>query len=195
LNPVQELLQPEGSPRFRGVLEGIAMLVKGLPVPVMVKETGSGLSPRVVQTLLDAGVRIVDVAGAGGTSWGRVEMLRRRGSPELRPFGDWGIPTARAVRGAAMLKGSAGPFTLIASGGIESGLDAAKCIALGADLVAAARPLLLALVRRGPGGLRTMLEGWRRALVGAMFLTGSRTIGNLQHAALEETDPHGQPPL
>ena len=184
LNPLQELLQPEGTPDFRGVLRGIAMLVRELPVPVIVKEVGTGISPEVARRLLDAGVRIIDVAGAGGTSWAGVEALRSPDRPFAERFWDWGIPTAEAVESVARLRHAPEEFTLIASGGIASGLDAAKCLALGADLAASARPMLQALTRGGEQGLRRCLQGWEAELRAVMFLTGSRTTAELRRAPL-----------
>jgi isopentenyl-diphosphate Delta-isomerase len=185
LNPLQEFLQPEGNPRFRGVLDGIRQLVRELPIPIIVKEVGAGLSADVVSRLLEAGVRHIDVAGAGGTSWAGVEILRRRKNREASsPFWDWGIPTATAVIEAAALKGGPHPFVLIASGGIVSGLDAAKCIALGADIAGSARPMLHALRGGGPRMLRRLLEAWIFQLRGAMLLTGSPTLRDLQRAHL-----------
>jgi isopentenyl-diphosphate delta-isomerase len=185
LNPLQEFLQPEGNPRFRGVLDGIRLLVRELPIPLIVKEVGAGLSAEVVGRLLEAGVRHIDVAGAGGTSWAGVEILRRRGAKEaFLPFWDWGIPTATAVTEAAALKGRPHSFFLIASGGLATGLEAAKCIALGADLAASARPMLRALATGGPRGLRRLLEGWIFQFRGAMLLTGSQTLRELQRAPI-----------
>jgi isopentenyl-diphosphate delta-isomerase len=184
LNPVQELLQPEGNPEFRGVLEGIRLLVRSLPVPVIAKEIGAGLSAGVVRRLLDVGVRYIDVAGAGGTSWAGVEALRRKDRTAAGLFWDWGIPTARAVQEAAALRRKGHSFTLIASGGVASGLDAAKCIALGADLAASARPLLTAVINGGQRGLRALLESWAFQIRGAMFLTGSARLTDLRSAAL-----------
>lgn len=184
LNPLQELLQPEGSPRFRGVLEGIALLVRSLTVPVIVKEIGAGISASVARRLLDVGVKHIDVAGAGGTSWAGVEALRRKDQALARVFWDWGIPTAEAIRDVAALRREGSEFTLIASGGIASGLDAAKCCALGADLAASARPLLLAHHAGGRAGLRARIESWREEFRAAMFLTGSRTPLDLRSAAL-----------
>ncbi len=187
LNPLQEFLQPEGNPRFQGVLEGIRLLVRELPIPVIVKEVGAGLSTDVIGRLLEAGVRYIDVAGAGGTSWAGVEILRRRGEKESAlPFWNWGIPTAAAVQEAAALKEGAHPFTLIASGGLSTGLEAAKCIALGADLAASARPMLTALAAGGPRGLDAFLNGWAFQLRGAMLLTGSRTLRDLQRTPLRQ---------
>jgi isopentenyl-diphosphate Delta-isomerase len=183
LNPLQELLQPEGTPRFRGVLDGIRMLVQSLPVPVIVKEIGAGISGQVARRLLDAGVTIIDVAGAGGTSWAGVEVLRSRDREFAGRFWDWGISTAAALRETAALKQEK-KFTLIGSGGISSGLDAAKCIALGADLAASARPMLTALHSGGTRALQSLLSSWAKELRAVMFLTGSRTVADLQHAPL-----------
>jgi len=184
LNPLQEFLQPEGNPAFRGVLEGIGMLVRSLPIPLIVKEIGAGLSPDVIRRLLDAGVRIIDVAGAGGTSWAGVEALRRTDTGLAGRFWDWGIPTARALADAASLRSEGRQMTLIASGGISSGLDAAKCIALGADMAASARPMLAALHRGGKKGLRVHIEEWSKEFRGTMFLTGSARITDLRSAKL-----------
>lgn len=183
LNPLQEFLQPEGNPRFRGVLKGIGMLVKEMDVPIVVKEIGAGLSADVILRLLDVGVQYIDVAGAGGTSWAGVESLRRARKDHARSFWDWGIPTATAIRDAARLK-SRHPFTLLASGGIVSGIDAGKCIALGADIVATARPALQTLERGGKRGLHELLNRWTMELKGVMFLTGSSDLRALGHATL-----------
>ncbi len=187
LNPVQEYLQPEGNPDFRGVLDGIAMLVRALPVPVIVKEVGAGISAPVARRLIDAGVRWIDVAGAGGTSWAAVEVHRRRSlrsgfSGEV--FWDWGIPTADAIRDVAALRGSVPDLRVVGSGGIRSGLDGAKAIALGADVVAVARPFLRALEAGGPSALRRTITAWAAEFRGALFLTGCRTVHELQQQHL-----------
>ncbi|HET6272227.1 MAG TPA: type 2 isopentenyl-diphosphate Delta-isomerase [Bacteroidota bacterium] len=184
LNPLQEFLQPEGNTDFRGVLSGIGRLVNGLSVPVIVKEIGAGISAEVARRLVEMGVTHIDIAGAGGTSWAGVEALRRKDREFATQFWDWGIPTARAIRDVVQLKGNNVQFTLIASGGIVSGIDAAKCIALGADLVASARPLLLAWKKDGRKGVHTLLNRWRQELKGVMFLTGSSSITALQRAPL-----------
>ncbi|MGB2867235.1 MAG: type 2 isopentenyl-diphosphate Delta-isomerase [Bacteroidota bacterium] len=197
LNPLQEFLQPEGNTDFKGVLKGIEMLVKELGIPVIVKEIGAGISLSVAKRLLDVGVRIIDVAGAGGTSWAGVEILRRNGGSKGRrrksvggrndfasSFWDWGIPTVDAVRQVASLKAQTPALKVISSGGIFSGLDVAKSIAFGADAAGAARPLLKALEHEGKRGLVTLIERWTMELKGAMFLTGSRTIGDLQNQVL-----------
>jgi isopentenyl-diphosphate Delta-isomerase len=186
LNPLQEFLQPEGKTDFHGVLEGIGRLVKALPIPLIVKEIGAGLSPEVIRRLLEAGVTHIDVAGAGGTSWAGVEAYRTKHKGLASLFWDWGIPTAEAVAGAAELKRQGNDFVLIASGGISGGLDIAKSIALGADLAAAARPILASLQSGGRTVARNLVNAWRRELAGAMFLTGSPTVAALRKARITE---------
>jgi isopentenyl-diphosphate delta-isomerase len=180
LNPLQELLQPEGSPDFRGVLSGIIMCVSELGVPVIVKEVGAGISQAVAMRLVEAGVRAIDVAGAGGTSWAGVELLRqsKKRREELGVFWDWGISTFDALVDVAALRQKA-TFGLIASGGIHNGVDAAKAIALGADLVGIARPIMLALTQSGPEGVREAIRAVTTQLRCVMFLTGSRNLADL----------------
>ena len=186
LNPLQELLQPEGEPDFRGVLEGIAMLVKSLPVPVIVKEIGAGISADVAERLLGVGVRCIDVAGAGGTSWAGVEALRSKDKEFASRFWDWGIPTADALRQVATLRRVGHTFTLVSSGGITSGRAIAVSIALGADLAASARPILQALTNKGARGATALIADWMKELRAIMFLTGSRTVRDLQSVPLQE---------
>lgn len=140
LNPLQEAVQPEGDTCFRGVTERIRELVASLEVPVIVKEVGCGISIEDALILLDNGVRCIDVAGAGGTSWSRIEHGRAGvGQNPGLCFQDWGIPTPEALRRLAPLRDR---LTLIASGGIRSGLDIAKAMILGASLGGIARPFL-----------------------------------------------------
>jgi isopentenyl-diphosphate delta-isomerase len=182
-NPLQESLQPGGDTNFRGLLPKIEALVRALDVPVVAKSVGSGIAPSTAARLLDAGVAAIDVAGAGGTSWARVEG-KRSGDP-LRAklaeeFADWGFPTARATRALRVAFPTA---TLVASGGVRSGVDAAKALALGADLVGLALPLLEPATRSPEEVVRALteiLEGLRIA----MFATGSRTIRDLRDALL-----------
>jgi isopentenyl-diphosphate Delta-isomerase len=143
LNPLQEAVQPEGEPRFAGALERIAATVARLhPLPVVVKEVGFGLDREDVAALRDAGVAAVDVAGAGGTNWALVEGRRdTRAGAVAAAFADWGTPTAEAVLEARAV---APELPVIASGGVTDGVDVVKCLALGADAGALARPLLLA---------------------------------------------------
>src|SRR3954453_21563211 len=143
LNPIQEAVQPEGEPRFAGVLDGIAATVRRLaPRPVVAKEVGFGLDPEDVALLRGAGVASVDVAGAGGTNWALVEGVRdRRAEAVAGAFADWGTPTAATVLGAVI---AASGLPVIASGGLRDGVDAAKCLALGARAAGLARVLLVA---------------------------------------------------
>jgi isopentenyl-diphosphate delta-isomerase len=143
LNPLQEAIQPEGQPDFRGVLAGVAAAVRRLaPRPVLVKEVGFGLGPADVAVLRDAGVAAVDVAGAGGTNWALIEGRRDPAAGAVAgAFADWGLPTADALRAA---RAAAPELAVIASGGLRDGVDAAKCLALGAAAAGLARPFLVA---------------------------------------------------
>jgi isopentenyl-diphosphate delta-isomerase len=144
LNPLQEALQIDGNTDWRGLLSKIEAVCHLLHVPVVAKEVGWGISADVARQLVDAGVAVIDVAGAGGTSWSQVEMHRAPTEPLRRlcaQFADWGIPTAKAiVEARAELPG----IPLIASGGLRSGMDLAKVLALGADLGGLAGPFLKA---------------------------------------------------
>ncbi len=178
-NPLQEFLQPEGEPRFRGVLTGLEMLVRELDVPVILKEVGAGISREAAMRAHEVGVRWIDVAGAGGTSWAGVEILRRRDGCEVSPqFWDWGIPTARALEELRINRPE--DLRLIASGGITDGVMIAKCLGLGAEIAGAARPLLTAYFQGGIDSLHNRLCGWKRDLLGVMFLTGSANIAQLK---------------
>jgi isopentenyl-diphosphate Delta-isomerase len=146
LNAVQEAVQPGGDTGFGGLAARIAEVTAALDVPVVVKEVGFGLGADDVRMLLEAGVAGVDVAGAGGTNWARIEGLRdTRAGAVAAAFADWGIPTATAlVEAREVLDAVASEAALIASGGIRHGVDAMKCLCLGADLVGVARGLLTA---------------------------------------------------
>lgn len=182
LNPAMELVQPGGDRDFVGVEAALRRLCAELPVPVVAKETGSGLGPRALRRLVDAGVRHVDVSGAGGTSWVAVETARAAGAARSlgETFREWGIPTAASVVLARRVRPKL--TTIIATGGIKSGLDAARAIALGARLVGIARPVLQALIEGGPEGATAYLEGVEAELRAAMLLTGSRTVRELRRA-------------
>jgi isopentenyl-diphosphate Delta-isomerase len=184
LNPAMELVQPGGDRDFSRGLETSARLVRGLPGPVVVKETGCGLSREVATRLVSVGVSHVDVSGAGGTSWVGVETKRAeaQGDTAARALGealwDWGVPTAASVALVAPL----GFQTVVATGGVASGIDAAKAIALGATCAGIARPLLKALVAGGPSGAGAALDAVLRELRAVMLLTGSKTLENLKRA-------------
>jgi isopentenyl-diphosphate Delta-isomerase len=181
LNAAQELVQVDGDRDFRGCLDAIAALVGEIgPDGVIVKETGCGIGPAVVRELAGRGVRTVDVSGAGGTSWPRVEQLRAKKEP-ARELGellsDWGIPTAACVAGA---RAAAPQMHIVASGGLRSGLDAARALALGADLAGFALPLVRAHQQAGIDGARAALSGLLTALRAAFLLCGARNLAALR---------------
>lgn len=182
LNALQEVVQPEGNTRFAGLTDRIAEVCAALPVPVVVKEVGWGLSSGVVRALADAGVAAVDVAGAGGTSWSEVERLRgdEHQAAVAAAFASWGISTTAALSGA---RRTAPDLPIIASGGIRDGVEIAKCVALGADVVGLASPLLKAAARSADDTVRA-LEVLGHQLRTAMFCIGARDV-----AALRQT-PH-----
>lgn len=193
LNPAQELFQPEGNTDFRGFLDRLHDITATVGVPVIAKEVGCGISATVARKLAEAGVRAIDVAGAGGISWQKVEECRyldrfdheERFSPSaLTELLNWGIPTVECLTGIAALKlqkPEYGTLSVISSGGISNGLDVAKSIALGADIAASAQHLLKAL---RAGTLEEIIRTWANDLRAAMFLTGSATIEQLRHAPI-----------
>ena len=185
LNPLQELLQPEGSPDFRGVLSGIERLVKWLEIPVFVKEVGAGISKDVANRLLSVGVKGIDVAGAGGTSWAGVEILRNSEQDTLSQFWDWGIPTAECVQQVSLLKDDYN-FTLVSSGGILTAMEIALSIALGADFCASARSMLKALFSGGQKELSTLLNQLQLDLKRIMFLVGAVNTEQIRKAGLQK---------
>ncbi len=181
LNPAQELIQPGGDRDFRGGLATFARLVRELPVPVVAKETGCGIAPAVAVRLRDVGVRTLDVSGAGGTSWVKVETLRADddGRALGGDFADWGIPTAAALAGVRGLG-----LDVIASGGIRSGLDVAKAVALGARAAGVALPAFRAYREGGRPAAARFVERLVEGLRTAMVLTGSRDLAALHRAPL-----------
>lgn len=179
LNPLQEAIQPEGDSDFRSLLPKIARVAEDLQVPVIVKEIGCGISADEGRALAEAGIRIVDVAGHGGTSWARIEARRASDMDLGEVFADWGIPTPRAIASLAGVDG----LTVIGSGGLRTGVDMAKAIAIGADLTAMAKPFLEA-AGEGHERVAEAIERRIRELQIAMFCTGSGTIGELEEAKL-----------
>ncbi len=173
LNPLQEALQTDGDTNFRSLLPRIAALCRTLGVPVVAKSVGSGISVRTAARLLDAGVAAIDVAGAGGTSWARVEG-RRSGDPRrealAETFAGWGYPTAEATRALRLAYPEA---ILVASGGVRSGIDVAKALALGANLAGIGLPFLAPATQSAQAvseALGSVVEGFRIAL----FASGCR---------------------
>ena len=182
INPLQELIQPEGNPVFKGLLKNISKLVKQISVPVIVKEVGSGISYRAAKKLLEVGVMGIDVAGAGGTSWAGVELLRKKSS-EDNYLWDWGLPTSFCIKEVYRLKQKY-KFVLVGSGGINSSINAAKALALGADLVASARTVLKILDKNGVEGVKTLIQNWFENIKQIMFLTGSRNLNQFKRNKL-----------
>ncbi|MDP9002092.1 MAG: type 2 isopentenyl-diphosphate Delta-isomerase [Myxococcota bacterium] len=184
LNPAMELVQPGGDRDFSQGLGTIARLVRDLGVPVVVKETGCGIGPGVGRRLRDVGVRHVDVSGAGGTSWVGVETKRAEAAGDDRArglgqaFWDWGVPTAACVALLAPM----GFDTIVATGGIATGLDVARAIALGASAAGIARPILRALSEGGRPGAMALMDAVESELRAAMLLTGSRDVAALRRA-------------
>ncbi len=180
LNPAMELVQPGGDRDFRGGTELFKRLTGDLGIPVVAKETGNGISPGVARKLRAAGVRHVDVSGAGGTSWVGVETLRADESARRlgESLWDWGVPTAASVA----LCAPEGFETVVATGGITGGSDMARAIALGATACGIARPVLKALRAGGREGAEAFLDGIERELRAVLLLTGSRDLAALRRA-------------
>ncbi len=183
INPLQEAAQPEGDTNFKGLLPKIEAVCRALTVPVVAKEVGNGISYQDARGLADAGVAAIDVAGAGGTSWVRVESYRAES--ELirevgRCFSDWGVPTAEAIR---MARQAAPDLPIFASGGIRSGIDIAKGIALGATLCGIARPFLHHAVESAEA-VSAYIELMLAELRVAMFGVGAPDLQALRHTSL-----------
>lgn len=187
LNALQEAVQPEGDTNFAGLLDKIAEVCSALSVPVIAKEVGWGISANAARLLMEAGVSGIDVAGAGGTSWSQVEKFRIQDESLARvaaAFRDWGIPTSESIKMAA---NAAPDLLIIASGGLRSGVDIAKCIALGARLGGMAGPFIKAAVHSLEETVKTIAE-IRRELQICMFAAGAANIDQLQNTPLIHID-------
>ncbi|MBC7236123.1 MAG: type 2 isopentenyl-diphosphate Delta-isomerase [Chloroflexi bacterium] len=183
LNPLQEALQRDGNTNFRGLAERIADICQAMPCPVLVKEVGWGLSAWVAQVLCQAGVAALDIGGAGGTSWSQVERHRSASAAEAQvaeAFGDWGLSTADAL---VAVRQACPNLPLIASGGITDGVMACKCLALGADLVGMAYPLLQPAMESEQAVVAKLAVVLRQLRI-AMFCVGARTIKALDRSRL-----------
>ena len=193
LNPLQEALQHDGNTDWRGLLTRIEAVCRALDVPVVVKEVGWGISAAVARRLVEAGVAAIDVAGAGGTSWSRVEMHRAPTERRRRlcaQFADWGLPTAEAV---IQVRAALPHIPLIASGGLRDGLDLAKALALGADLGGLAGPFLKA-ADRSAHAVADLAAEIGDALRITLFCLGIPNIGALQgNPALQPVTPNLRP--
>jgi isopentenyl-diphosphate delta-isomerase len=177
LNPAQEIVQPGGDRDFRGGVETYKRLASELPVPILGKETGCGISYQTALKLRAAGVATVDTSGAGGTSWVGVETLRAQGAQAQlgNLLWDWGVPTAASIH-ACVRAG----LTTIATGGIQTGLDAVRALALGATAVGIARPLLQAHVRGGKAEAERLIQQVTDEIRAVMLLCGAPDIQALR---------------
>ena len=179
LNPAQEMNQPEGDRDFREGYATVEALARAFGNRLLVKETGCGLSPQVARRLMECGVSQLDVSGLGGTSWVRVEELRSEGAAREvgAQFADWGIPTAAAV---ALVRRAVGPHvTLIASGGLRTGLDVAKAMALGANLGGMALPFFRAQQAAGVEGVKSAIDVVLASLRQTLLLCGAKSQAQL----------------
>lgn len=177
LNPLQEAVQPEGDTDFSNLRSKISVIVQTLKKPVIVKEVGSGISPEDVEHLLAAGIKYIDVAGCGGTSWSRIES-RRSEDPELGElFSDWGIPTPLALQ---LMKPYRQEVKLIASGGVRSGIDMVKSVILGASMCGIARPFLNP-ARESADEVRKVIRRLKKEFTVAMFILGARTVDEIKN--------------
>ncbi|MDD2655425.1 MAG: type 2 isopentenyl-diphosphate Delta-isomerase [Candidatus ainarchaeum sp.] len=175
LNVLQEMVQPEGDRNFKGVLKSIGKVCERLDVPVMVKETGAGIGRDAALKLREVGVKWLDVSGSGGTSWSKVEY-ERGGTPP--GFGEWGLPTAVTI---LMCKDV---LPVVGSGGVRSGVDAAKAVTLGASAAGASRPFLLAYNDKR---LDAMCAEWKQQMRICAMLTGCRDVDALKKAPFAVT--------
>jgi isopentenyl-diphosphate delta-isomerase len=182
LNTLQEVFQPEGDTNFSGLLDKMEKLTKELNIPVGVKEVGMGIDRDTAERLIGAGIQFIDVAGAGGTSWIQVESYRsddavRKSAAEA--FLDWGMPTAESIIAVRNLRND---VPLIASGGLKHGVDAAKSIALGANLAGFGRMLLHSAVEQNTESLLLQMERIEFECRAAMFGIGASTIEELSRS-------------
>ncbi len=175
-NALQEAVQPEGDTRFKGLIRHVEAVCKALPVPVIAKEVGWGFSEKDAELLAEAGVAAIDVAGAGGTSWSQVEMHRAENESQAQlaaAFVDWGIPTSESI---LQVRRAAPELLVFASGGLRTGVDIAKCLALGASLGGMASPFLKAASQSVEKTIQTIQEVCREIQI-CLFAAG---IGNLK---------------
>jgi isopentenyl-diphosphate delta-isomerase len=181
LNPLQEAIQPEGQRNFAGLLPRMGQVARELPVPVIAKEIGCGISGATARALAGQGIRIVDTAGLGGTSWARIEA-QRAGDLDLGElFASWGIPTPLSIQEVRAVGG----MTVIASGGVRNGIDAAKALALGADVVGMAYPFLQPATESGDR-VAERVQRIVQELKICMFCLGVKTVTELRQAKLRK---------
>ncbi|MEZ4606861.1 MAG: alpha-hydroxy-acid oxidizing protein [Deinococcales bacterium] len=175
-NPLQEAMQFEGDGDFSALIPKISQLSQDVPYPLLLKEVGHGLSGEVAWALRESGLAAFDVAGAGGTSWAKVEAFARYGELRFKELCEWGIPTAKALADIHQLLPE---MPLIASGGIRSGVDAAKALMMGASVIAMARPLLKAAIESSKAVIE-YLESFIWELRVAMHCMGAKDLAALK---------------
>jgi isopentenyl-diphosphate Delta-isomerase len=181
LNPLQELVQPEGEPKYKGVLDRIKEIVREFELPIIVKEVGAGISTEVGEKLEQAGVSAINIAGSGGTSWAGVEKLRAESAANSikvklgELFWDWGIPTALSLMEVKKVV----KIPVIASGGLRDGLEVSKCLVLGADTCGMAFPFLKRAAE-SVDSLYSFAESLMAELKGTMFLVGAQNLNELR---------------
>lgn len=183
LNPLQEAVQTEGDVNFKGLFDKIEALIKVLPVPIVAKEVGNGISAAMASRLMNIGIGAIDVAGSGGTSWARVESERAKDVKQRRlgnTFADWGIPTAECI---TSIRERSRTIPLIASGGLRNGLDVAKTLALGADLAGLALPFLQA-ADQSEAALDELCEALIAEIVTVLFCTGCNSLSALREEGI-----------
>lgn len=188
LNPLQECIQPQGDTNFKDLLSKIGQLCENLPVPVIAKEVGNGISVEMAKNLMEVGVQSIDVAGAGGTSWAMVESERANNPLQRqlgKTFANWGIPTADCV---ATIAQKYPDIPLIASGGIRDGLEVAKLIALGADLVGLAYPFLKAAMESSQA-LESLVNLVNAEISTVLFCTGNQNLSAMRHSGNLQVSP------
>lgn len=181
LNPLQECIQSNGDTNFRGILDKISILCNKVPIPVIAKEVGNGISATMAQKLIDAGVAAIDVAGAGGTSWAKVESERALNLQQRQlglTFADWGLPTAECI---INVREVAPEIPLIASGGLRNGLDVAKAIALGADIAGLAWPFLQAAAE-SVEAVDALVQLLMAEITTVLFCTSNATLDQLKRS-------------
>ncbi|WP_167103830.1 type 2 isopentenyl-diphosphate Delta-isomerase [Mycobacterium sp. DL592] len=182
-NPLQEAMQDNGDTDFSGSLQRLRRLAEELPYPVLVKEVGHGIGTAAAERLRDLPIAAVDVAGAGGTSWARVEQLVRYGEVRYPAIAEWGVPTAQALQ---EVRQTLPGMPLVASGGIRTGMDAAKALAMGADVVALARPLLAPAIE-SPAAALDALEGFVEELRICLHGCGVDDVAGLRRLGVTPT--------
>jgi isopentenyl-diphosphate delta-isomerase len=190
INPIQEVIQPEGDRNWEGLLAKLEKIINKLSAPVIAKEVGFGLSEDVVKRLYKIGVRIFDTAGWGGTNWAIIEGSRGKADKDLGElFSQWGIPTAESIKMCANFRSKVkgkrlkDTTTILGSGGVRSGLDVAKALSLGADLAGIATPFAKTVLV-STGEVEKLIEKYAMELKVTMFGVGAKNITELKKAKL-----------